>query len=176
VNRKLPLDHRLSLPGTAIFVVVAAPSLSAPVSCAVVPLATSPHTTEEEATMTISPDLEAQVLRYYHAERWRIGTIAHQLGLHHGTVERVLAQAGLPRLKSTPRPSQVDPYLPFIRRIFLQSVDAIRLQVFVLIKKITDTAKTVSAYTARFSTFGLRGKVKPRAFRILFWCSSGRGR
>jgi len=65
--------------------------------------------------MTISPDLEAQVLRYYHAERWRIGTIAHQLGLHHGTVERVLAQAGLPRLKSTPRPSQVDPYLPFIR-------------------------------------------------------------
>jgi transposase len=65
--------------------------------------------------MTIDPEREAQILRYYHAERWRIGTIAHQLGLHHGTVERVLAQAGLPRLKSTPRPSQVDPYLPFIR-------------------------------------------------------------
>jgi transposase len=65
--------------------------------------------------MTISPDLEAQVLRYYHAEHWRIGTIAHQLGLHHGTVQRVLAQAGLPRTGPVQRPSQVAPYLPFIR-------------------------------------------------------------
>jgi transposase len=65
--------------------------------------------------MTIAQELEAQILRYYHAEKWRIGTIAQQLGLHHGTVQRVLAQAGLPRLKSTPRPLQLDPYLPLIR-------------------------------------------------------------
>ena len=45
--------------------------------------------------MTISPEREAQILRYYHAERWRIGTIATQLGVHHGTVLRVLTQAGL---------------------------------------------------------------------------------
>ena len=44
--------------------------------------------------MTIAQDLEAQILRYYHAEKWRVGTIARQLGLHHGTVPRVLAQAG----------------------------------------------------------------------------------
>jgi transposase len=64
-------------------------------------------------SVTISAELEAQILRYYHVERWRPGTIAHQLQIHHGTVARVLAQAGLPRI-GRPRSSQVDPYLPFI--------------------------------------------------------------
>jgi transposase len=65
--------------------------------------------------MTISADLEAQILRYYHAEHWREGTIARQLGVHPATVRRVLAQAGLPRLQSRPRPSLLDAYLPFVR-------------------------------------------------------------
>jgi transposase len=64
--------------------------------------------------MTIRPDLEAQILRYYHVERWRIGTIARQLQVHHGTVRRVLAQAGLPRIGAPARGSRIDPYLPFI--------------------------------------------------------------
>jgi hypothetical protein len=29
--------------------------------------------------MTILPDLEAQILRYYHVEKWRVGTIARQM-------------------------------------------------------------------------------------------------
>ena len=29
--------------------------------------------------MALTPEIEAQILRYYHAERWRIGTIASQL-------------------------------------------------------------------------------------------------
>ena len=66
--------------------------------------------------MTISPELEAQILRYYHAEKWTIGTIATQLRVHHSTVARVLAQAGLPRIGRPPRPSRIDPYLPFIRQ------------------------------------------------------------
>jgi len=64
--------------------------------------------------MTIPPDLEAKILRYYHAEKWRVGTIAAQLGVHHSAVSRVLAQAGLPRIGAPPRPSALDPYLPFI--------------------------------------------------------------
>ena len=64
--------------------------------------------------MTISPELEAQILRYYHAEKWTAGTIAAQLRVHHDTVARVLAQAGLPRM-GQPRPSRIDPFLPFIR-------------------------------------------------------------
>ena len=64
--------------------------------------------------MTISAELEAHILRYYHVERWRPGTIARQLHVHHGTVARVLAQAGLPRIGRPTRPSQIDPFLPFI--------------------------------------------------------------
>jgi hypothetical protein len=65
--------------------------------------------------MTIPPDLEAQILRYYHVEKWRIGTIVRQLCVHPETVARVLAQAGLPRVGPPQRPSKIDPYLPFIR-------------------------------------------------------------
>ena len=64
--------------------------------------------------MTIPPELEAQILRYHHVEKWRVGTIARQLHVHHGTVTRVLAQAGLPRTDPPRRRSQVEPYLPFI--------------------------------------------------------------
>src|SRR6202040_1062459 len=70
----------------------------------------------EENTMTIPPDLEAQILRYYHVEKWRVGTIARQLHMHHGTVARVLAQAGLPRIGPPARRSQVESYLPFIHQ------------------------------------------------------------
>lgn len=65
--------------------------------------------------MVTPPDIEAQVLRYYHAEKWTAGTIARQLHVHHSVVRRVLAQAGLPRIGVTARPSQIDPYLPLIR-------------------------------------------------------------
>ena len=65
--------------------------------------------------MSMTPELEAQILRYHHVEKWRIGTIARQLHVHHGSVERVLRQAGLPRI-GTARPSRIDPYLPFIRQ------------------------------------------------------------
>jgi transposase len=61
------------------------------------------------------PDIEAQILRYYHAEKWTVGTIARQLHVHHSVVRRVLAQAGLPRIGAAPRPSPVDAYLPLIR-------------------------------------------------------------
>jgi transposase len=67
--------------------------------------------------MTIPPELEAQILRYYHVEKWRIGTIARQLRVHPETVARVLAQAGLPRIGAPQRPSKIDPYLPFIREM-----------------------------------------------------------
>lgn len=43
----------------------------------------------------ISKEQEAQILRYHHVEKWPVGTIGKQLGVHHETVERVLCQAGL---------------------------------------------------------------------------------
>ena len=64
--------------------------------------------------MAISPELEAKILRYYHVEKWRVGTIARQLGVHHATVDRVLSQAGLPKAERPARPSLIDPFVPFI--------------------------------------------------------------
>ncbi len=63
----------------------------------------------------IARALEAEILRLHHAEHWPIGTIAAQLRVHHGTVRRVLAQAGVefPR-KATVRASIVEPYMAFI--------------------------------------------------------------
>src|ERR1700730_3523255 len=68
-----------------------------------------------ENTMAIPPDLEAQILRYHLVEKWRVGTIARQLRVHHETVVRVLSQPGLPKHGSPARRSQIEPYLPFIR-------------------------------------------------------------
>jgi transposase len=60
-----------------------------------------------------SKEKEAQVLRLYYGERWKIGTIAEELGIHHTVVRRIIAQEGhagsLPRKKRL-----IDPYLPTI--------------------------------------------------------------
>ena len=63
--------------------------------------------------MTLPLEIEASILRYHHVEKWPIGTIARQLHVHHGSVERILRQAGLPRIGAM-RPSLIDSYLPFI--------------------------------------------------------------
>ena len=52
--------------------------------------------------------------RLHHAEHWPIGTLARQLRVHHSTVRRVLAQAGVPVLQPTVRASLIDPYRAFI--------------------------------------------------------------
>ncbi len=62
----------------------------------------------------ISRELEAEILRLYHAEHWRVGTIATQLGVHHSSVRRVLTQAGIPAARQSVRSSIVDPYIPFM--------------------------------------------------------------
>ena len=62
----------------------------------------------------VTADESASILRLHHAEQWPVGTIASELGRHHDTVERVLAQSGLPVTKQSPRARLVDAYLPFI--------------------------------------------------------------
>ena len=62
----------------------------------------------------IAKETEVEIVRLYHGERWPIGTIAGQLGLHHTTVQRVLRQTGVDAKVVAPRPSIVDPFVPFI--------------------------------------------------------------
>ena len=64
--------------------------------------------------MAIDKETQSKILRYHFVEQWRVGSIATQLGVHHSVVDRVLSQAGLPKIERSPRPSMIDPYLPFI--------------------------------------------------------------
>jgi transposase len=61
----------------------------------------------------ISADKKAEIQRLFHAEKWRIGTIARQLGIHHNTVKRALERSTV-ELPKTNRSSMVQPYVPFI--------------------------------------------------------------
>src|SRR5271166_3805093 len=83
--------------------------------------------------MVTPPEIEARILRLYHAEKWLIGTIAQQLHVHYSVVGRVLAQAGLPRPGPPPRKSRIDPYLAFIRQTLetFPALTASRLYVMV---------------------------------------------
>jgi transposase len=100
----------------------------------------------------ISRAVEAEVLRLHHAERWPIGTIARQLLLHHSTVRRVLAQAGVPAAQKTTRPSLADPFVPFIIETLKQypKLCASRLHVMVRERGYRGGADHFRSIVARF--------------------------
>ncbi len=64
--------------------------------------------------MTISKENEAQILRYHHVEKWPVGTISKQLGIHHDAINRVLTQSGIVKAMRTQQVSIIDDYLPFV--------------------------------------------------------------
>jgi transposase len=83
----------------------------------------------------ISKETEAEIVRLYHGEKWPIGTIAGQLGLHHTTVQRVLRHTGVDPKVVAPRPSIADPFVPFIVEQ-LQKYPGLRAsRLFVMIKE-----------------------------------------
>jgi transposase len=65
----------------------------------------------------ISRELEAEILRLYHAEGWPVGTLARQLHVHYSTVKRVLERSGIPAAKLCRRASMIEPYRPFIQEM-----------------------------------------------------------
>ena len=67
------------------------------------------------ARRPVTDEETAKILRLHHAEGWPVGTIAAELGRHHDTIERVLAQSGLDVRKEAARGRLVDPYLPFLK-------------------------------------------------------------
>ncbi len=67
--------------------------------------------------MVISKEIESEILRLYHAEKWKRGTIARQLQIHHGVVDRVLTRNGIEVERLRMRSSMIDAYVPFIRAV-----------------------------------------------------------
>ena len=62
-------------------------------------------------------DLETviRIRHLHHGERWPVGTIATELGLHHETVERALVEES--QTEPAPRPSRFDPFVGFVREM-----------------------------------------------------------
>jgi transposase len=61
-----------------------------------------------------TPEREAEIVRLYFAEHWRVGTISTQLGTHPDVVRRVLGLGGDRTPDAPPRTRLVDPYRSFI--------------------------------------------------------------
>jgi transposase len=77
----------------------------------------------------ISKDDEARIIRLFHVEKWRVGAIAKQIGVHHSTVARMLDRRGHTR-EVAKRPSQIDPYLAFIAETLERFPDITASRVF----------------------------------------------
>lgn len=108
-----------------------------------------------ERHRAVSPEESAAILRLHHAEEWPVGTIATQLGRHHDTVERVLAQSGLPVAKPTARARLVDPYLPFIQETLAKHPRLRASRLWAMVKK--------RGYTGSKSAFrAIIGRLRPR--------------
>lgn len=62
----------------------------------------------------ISDETRALIRRLHFAEHWKVGTIATELGLHHGTVERAIAAEVGGAVPRPVRSTMLDPYKAFI--------------------------------------------------------------
>ncbi len=108
-----------------------------------------------ERHRAVTPEESAAILRLHHAEEWPVGTIAAQLGRHHDTVERVLAQSGLPVAKPTARARLVEPYLPFIHETLAKHPRLRASRLWAMVKK--------RGYTGSKSAFrAIIGRQRPR--------------
>ena len=70
------------------------------------------------AVKRVRRELEVEILRLHTVEKWPVGTIATQVGVHHQVIRRVLEQAGMPAPKQRPSPKMIDAYLPFVQETF----------------------------------------------------------
>lgn len=62
----------------------------------------------------IAAELRAEIRRLFYAEHWRVGTIVAALGVHADTVRRAVEVERFQAV-ARPRPTKLDPYLPFVR-------------------------------------------------------------
>lgn len=85
--------------------------------------------------MAISDDLKANILRYHHVEKWRVGTIARQLNVHHTTVKRVLSETGVSKHNILVQESMIDPYLSFITETLQRFPDLTSSRLYNMVKE-----------------------------------------
>ena len=108
-----------------------------------------------------TPEREAEIVRLYFAEHWRVGTICAQLGLHPDQVRRVLGLDQPRACLSAPRPKIVDPYRAFIADVLERypTLRATRLHDMLTERGYLGAVRTLRSYVAT---------VRPRRRREVF--------
>ncbi len=110
----------------------------------------------------ISPEVRAQIRRYFYAEHWKIGTIARELAVHPDAVRNAIeAQrfGGPQPLRS----SLVDPYLAFIRQILDQHP---RLRATRIYQMARDRGYTGSVVQLRRAVARVRPRIREPFLRL----------
>jgi transposase len=62
----------------------------------------------------LDAEVVSEIRRLHYAERWKIGTLAAQLGVHPDAVRRALNRPSVRPAPRPPRPRITDPYLPLL--------------------------------------------------------------
>jgi len=112
--------------------------------------------------MTVAQEVEQEIRRLAEVEKWKIGTIVSQLGVHEDVVTRVLGM--LPKRRNKPKKSRrrkVDRYVEFIEQTLKQypRLTATRLYDMIESRGYDGSVRTLREYVAT---------VRPKAQREAF--------
>ena len=69
----------------------------------------------------ISPETRVQIRRYFYAEHWKIGTIAHELNVHPDAVRNAIESDRFNRTEPM-RACITDPYMEFVHTRYSISI------------------------------------------------------
>jgi transposase len=111
----------------------------------------------------ISPEIRAQIRRYFYAEHWKIGTIAREMGLHPDTVRNAVEVQRLGSSAQPVRPSMVDPYLEFLRQTLDQHP---RLRATRIYQMVHDRGYSGSIVQLRRAVARLRPQIRESFLRL----------
>lgn len=110
----------------------------------------------------ISPEMHAQIRRYFYAEHWTVGTIASEFGVHADTVRKAIEAERFSGTRPL-RPSITDPWIGFIREILEQHP---RLRATRLFQMIRDRGYSGSIVQLRRVVANLRPNFREVYLRL----------
>ena len=110
----------------------------------------------------IPPETRVEIRRYFYAEHWTIGTIAHELGVHPDTVRGAIESE---RFQSSQplRPSLTDPYIEFVRQTLDQHPGLRATRIY---QMIHDRGYTGSIVQLRRTVARLRPRIREPFLRL----------
>ena len=105
----------------------------------------------------INPQLQSEILRLHHAEKWPVGTIARQLGVHHSTVRRVIDADGRPRHEGDIRAQStlaMDNLEAVLGKAGMSLSNVVRLTIYTT--EIDEVFKSFDKITSRLDAAGVK--------------------